>query len=227
MQSQGSASVREGWRCSSCGADHKHRLQAAAILATFGRGRYGDLQRLVSSGEAHSLAVYEVGIRGPLAVRLSRLPRYRNSFYRHDVPPGTESDGIQCQDLECLTFEDRSFDLVLSQDVLEHVPNLRVALSETYRVLKPGGAHIFTVKASWPWPEHTIERTRQTPEGLEHIYPPKYYPSSNGAPPSLLFRDIGADVIPLLKEIGFTTLVLRDYSLYPQIVTFSLIALRP
>jgi SAM-dependent methyltransferase len=169
--------------------------------------------------------VYEVGIRGPLAARLSRLPHYRNSFYWHDVPPGSENDGIQCQDSECLTFEDRSFDLVLSQDVLEHVPNLRVALSETYRVLKLGGAHIFTVKAPWPWPEHTIERTRRTPEGLEHILPPKYYPSANGAP-SLLFRDIGADVIALLNDIGFTTLVLRDFSLYPQIVTLSLIALR-
>jgi predicted SAM-dependent methyltransferase len=34
---------------------------------------------------------------------------------------------------------------VLSSDVLEHMPELYRAHSEIYRVLKPGGRHIFTV----------------------------------------------------------------------------------
>ncbi len=42
----------------------------------------------------------------------------------------------------CLPFRDRSFDLVMSADVLQHVPDPpgeKAALEETYRVLSPGG----------------------------------------------------------------------------------------
>lgn len=40
---------------------------------------------------------------------------------------------------ERIPFEDASFDVVLSNQVFEHVPNLDAALSEISRVLKPGG----------------------------------------------------------------------------------------
>src|SRR4029079_273783 len=41
---------------------------------------------------------------------------------------------------EALPFADRSFDIVLSYDVFEHVADLRAVLSECHRVLRPGGA---------------------------------------------------------------------------------------
>ena len=37
------------------------------------------------------------------------------------------------------------FDLVLTSETLEHVPDPRLALRETLRVLRPGGRHVFTV----------------------------------------------------------------------------------
>jgi SAM-dependent methyltransferase len=42
-------------------------------------------------------------------------------------------------DLEALAFPDRSFDLALLNEVLEHVPDDAAALAEVYRVLRPGG----------------------------------------------------------------------------------------
>jgi ubiquinone/menaquinone biosynthesis C-methylase UbiE len=42
-------------------------------------------------------------------------------------------------DLEALAFPDRSFDVALLNEVLEHVPDDRRALVEVFRVLRPGG----------------------------------------------------------------------------------------
>lgn len=44
-----------------------------------------------------------------------------------------------------LPFESNSFDVILCNHVLEHIPEDKKALSELYRVLKPGGYGIFQV----------------------------------------------------------------------------------
>lgn len=44
-----------------------------------------------------------------------------------------------------LPFNDNTFDLVFSSHVLEHVPDIKKALSEIYRVLKPGGINFCVV----------------------------------------------------------------------------------
>lgn len=53
--------------------------------------------------------------------------------------------GWRNEDLENQTFHDESFDLVVTQDVMEHIFNPGLAFSEIARTLKKGGAHIFTV----------------------------------------------------------------------------------
>jgi len=44
-----------------------------------------------------------------------------------------------------LPFEDNQYDVILCNHVLEHIPDDRKALSELYRVMKPGGWGIFQV----------------------------------------------------------------------------------
>src|SRR5206468_3134631 len=44
-----------------------------------------------------------------------------------------------------LAFQDNRFDVVLCNQVLEHVPEYRTALSELHRVLRPGGLLIVGV----------------------------------------------------------------------------------
>jgi SAM-dependent methyltransferase len=48
-------------------------------------------------------------------------------------------------DLCALPFADDSFDVILCNHVLEHIPDDQKALSELYRVLKPGGWGVFQV----------------------------------------------------------------------------------
>jgi SAM-dependent methyltransferase len=67
---------------------------------------------------------------------------------------------------EALPFEDESFDVVLSTQVLEHLPDPRRALGEAVRVLKKGGRLILTVPGVWPTHEAPYDFWRFTRHGL-------------------------------------------------------------
>ena len=44
-----------------------------------------------------------------------------------------------------LPFDDNSYDIILCNHVLEHIPDDTKAMQELYRVLKPGGMGIFQI----------------------------------------------------------------------------------
>jgi SAM-dependent methyltransferase len=48
-----------------------------------------------------------------------------------------------------LPFPDASFDLVISLDVLEHIPDTDAHLSEVARVLRPGGSYLIQTPNKW------------------------------------------------------------------------------
>ena len=54
--------------------------------------------------------------------------------------PGIE---FHAHSAETLPYEDQSFDIVMSFDVLEHLPHVDQHLSEVKRVLKPDGYYLF------------------------------------------------------------------------------------
>lgn len=53
------------------------------------------------------------------------------------------STGLIAADAESLPFRDGSFDLLLSSDVIEHLPELDRHMAEAARVLVPGGRYLF------------------------------------------------------------------------------------
>ena len=57
----------------------------------------------------------------------------------------TQIGMVRHEDLRALSFPSNSFDLVMSAEVFEHIPEPYVALAEVFRVLKPGGSYIWTV----------------------------------------------------------------------------------
>lgn len=58
---------------------------------------------------------------------------------------GDKVGGMMHQDLQQLSFPDNSFDIVLTAEVMEHVPDAISAEEEIHRVLKPRGGYIFTL----------------------------------------------------------------------------------
>lgn len=130
-----------------------------------------------------------------------------------DVPRGSERDGVRCEDLQALTFDDARFDLVLSLDVLEHVPDYLCALKEIRRVLKPGGHLVLTAPFHIHNDEHvTLARLLDSGE-VEHLTThPEYHGNALGEP-RLSFRTFGWQLLPDLRSAGFQTASIVPYRL--------------
>lgn len=62
------------------------------------------------------------------------------SYVKADLFPANET--IRKEDATHISFPDQSFDLVLANHILEHIPDYKKALREIWRVLKPGGTAI-------------------------------------------------------------------------------------
>jgi SAM-dependent methyltransferase len=71
--------------------------------------------------------------------------------------------------LYALPVGDASFDAVLSTQVLEHVAEPSLVLSELHRVLRPGGRLYLTVPLVGELHEEPYDYYRYTPHGLRHL----------------------------------------------------------
>jgi SAM-dependent methyltransferase len=143
----------------------------------------------------------------------NEAPGYVPSHYYPNVAAGQIVNGVRCEDLENLSFDDESFDLHLTQDVFEHLFNPAAAFREIARTLRPGGAHVFTtplVRKSEP----TRFCARLRPDGIvvHLVQPPEYHGNPISAEGSLVTVHWGYDIADyIFKACGlFTQLVLID-----------------
>jgi len=65
---------------------------------------------------------------------------------------------------------DDSYDIVLSGQVLEHVPRIWHWIEELSRVCVPGGFVITINPVSWPYHEAPVDCWRVYPEGMKALY---------------------------------------------------------
>jgi SAM-dependent methyltransferase/MoaA/NifB/PqqE/SkfB family radical SAM enzyme len=197
--------------CGSCGASRRSRDLVTGILKTYGLDALGSLTDQLS-GLTH-LTIFEAQAEGPLHRVLRQLPDYRCAEFFDGIPLGsTNAAGVRCEDLERLTFADDSLDLVITQDVFEHVADPQAAFREIARVLKPGGCHIFTV------PLHEGHNTLTRVEVINgqpvHLMPPVYHGDPLRATGSLVYTDFGNDLPDLLVPLGFATDIISQELFY-------------
>jgi hypothetical protein len=155
-------------------------------------------------------AVYEMSSRGPLLEFLRReVPRLTFSEYFDDVTPGAWRNGVQCQDVQRLTYADRSLGVCTSTEVFEHVPDDSLGFAEVRRVLAPGGLFLFTVPLSLAAP--TVERAVCKEGRVLHLLAPAYHDDRiRGRGAVLVYRDYGADITGRLLKQGFTQAWVED-----------------
>ncbi|MND96874.1 hypothetical protein D3C80_891770 [compost metagenome] len=93
-----------------------------------------------------NLSIHESSpaIRGISLVMQRECRDYIATQYFPSHPLGEYVDGTRNENLECQTFEDAKFDIVVSLDVMEHVYQPDKVYQEIYRTLKPGGLYICT-----------------------------------------------------------------------------------
>lgn len=154
-----------------------------------------------------SKSVLELDPASPLKKLLEVSGEYIPSFFRPDCHPGAlRLDGVRCEDITALTFADASLDLIISSDVLEHVPDIHKAFSETARVLKSGGSHIFTV----PPRQKTFRRAELLAGQINHLVSePEYHGDPLDSKGILCFWDLGEDLNEVFgnSELTFSVVV--------------------
>lgn len=199
---------KESCDCSACGAKLRCRRLAEAVLRLY---RVGDspapsLARWVAFPEAQALRIAEINRINGVHEVLGRLPHFASSDYTPGAEPGSVVDGIRSEDLTRLTYPDESFDLVLTSESLEHVPDLDAALGEIRRVLVPGGRHVFTVPLL-PGTGRTYPRAIVRPDGtIDDVAPRICHPGGDWGYP--VFTEFGADLPAILTDAGFEVDVL-------------------
>ena len=100
------------------------------------------------------------------------------SEYFANLPSRKYYNGILNQDVQNLTFEDECFDVVTSNQVFEHVPNDEQGYFECFRVLKKGGALIFSVPLYMT--EHTEKIAYLDNDQIRFLGRPEYHDSRIG-----------------------------------------------
>ena len=141
---------------------------------------------------------------------------YTFSYYYPGLPSGEIGPhGVVCQNLETMSFEDNTFDVFITQDVLEHVFDISAVFNEVKRVLKPGGFHLFTVPCYDNQPESFCRASRLEDGSIQYHADPVYHGNPIDQNGSLVTWDYGRDFQALVYRLcGLHTTVYRVMSRY-------------
>jgi SAM-dependent methyltransferase len=186
----GYINVQQGTLCLGCKSNIRSIALAKAILGW--RSYTGVFKEFVGDPDQANLRVLEINEAGTLHPFLSQLRNHRLVSYPEF-------------DMTRLALSSASADLVLHSDTLEHVAEPQAALTECHRLLKAGGALIFTI----PMILGRLTRSRQ---GL----PPSFHGAPGCADPGMLVHtEFGADAWTMILEAGFSSCEFVPYA-YPS-----------
>lgn len=186
---------QQGCVCAACGTNLRGSALGDAVRQFFDTDL--TLRDAIDSGEFDSLRVLDAnGVPG-LSEVLSKLPKY----VRRDFPD---------IDLQKLSYDGSSFDLIVHSDTLEHVPQPQLALEECRRVLAPAGRLCFTAPI-------IVGRMTRNRAGL----PPSYHGQADDeAADYVVHSEFGADLWTLVFAAGFTNVTLNQIE-YPSAIAIA------
>lgn len=196
-------------KCPYCGASLRNSDVARTILKTILKLSEMDLVKKGECLKKELINLAEFRIlntcsSGTLHNTLCGLPGYTASEYFDDIPNGEVKGKVVSADLMNLPFRDNSFDLIISEDVFEHIYNYEKGFSEVYRVLTAGGYHVFTV------PLHEGRKTVSRIENEKKIYHGD--PIREGG--ALVITDFGSDLPDILNKMRFPTKMEKIHVFY-------------
>lgn len=231
------AGFREHVECSRCGSRNRQR-QIASVLMSYALARNqqpSDLVDYLGSGPASRRL--RNGPSHPSMASIKDLPKdiviwntettralhmslkdhlgsnyISTEFIDSSLNSGEVLNGVVHGDIQCSHFAGDSLDFMITGDVFEHIPFPEKAISESYRILKPGGCHIFTA----PFYHHrfTNERraTLQDDGTVEQHMRPWYHDDPLRPEGALVFNIFAPELLCMMEKQGFEVRLLKLHS---------------
>lgn len=170
--------LQQGFQCNGCSANLRSMALALAILRA--QNSQELFRQFVCGPSVEDLRILEINEAGSLSAFLARMPGHQLVRY-------PDADMMNLPFVEC------TWDFVVHSDTLEHVPDPLKGLSECRRVLRPGGACIFTIPI-------IVGRLTRRRKGLR----PSYHGSSANPADFLVHTEYGADFWTEIMQAGYS-----------------------
>jgi SAM-dependent methyltransferase len=181
--------LRDHYVCSKCGSIPRERALMFCIERYYPNWK--------------SLDIYESSpVSRGASVKLKKYCKhYLASQYFPDFPCGEiHPSGFRNENIENLTFRDESFDLVITQDVMEHVFDPAKAFTEIRRVLNPGGAHLFSVPLVNKERPSEVWAQKEANGNIIFLKEPEYHGNPISEKGSLVTMHWGYDICDFIYE---------------------------
>ncbi len=205
--------LREQLPCAGCDGISRDRALVLALA-----GMLGEHGPLAEWPPRSGWRMFETsGYRGHPRF----LPQLLDYFNLPYAPPPEDESGAPIDaragaDIQDLQFPDAFFDIVMSAEVLEHVPDQKAAIREVARVLKPGGHLVLEAPYVHGW-ERTFPRVHRWHGRDVYLHPPEYH-----AEETLVYRVYGRELLADLATAGLAVAHLEldvpDHGITPQSV---------
>ncbi len=130
-----------------------------------------------------------------------------STYVKADLSPS--STDICPIDITKIPFQAQSFDFVICNHVLEHVPDDNKALEEIHRILKPNGHVILQTPYSDLLENSFCDPAINTDDLRDHFYGEKDH-----------VRIYGQDLFLKIKDAGFNLQIAKHNEVFPNIDAF-------
>jgi SAM-dependent methyltransferase len=176
--------LRDHYLCERCGSIPRQRALTIVLEELFPNWRELDLHESSPSGPASDRLVRE-------------CPCYVATYCYPGIAGGTIHNGFRCEDLERQTFPDEAFDVVITQEVFEHIFDYRSAFREVMRTVRSGGAHVFTTP-KYKHLRKSQDRAIRSNGAIQHLVEPEYHGNPIDSAGSLVTVHYGDDLAEII-----------------------------
>ena len=196
---------RERVECVVCGLNERQRMILASALrwSRLSRSRHIYIQEFIT-------LFFQVFDKIVLREFKSCCDLTGSEFLGWDKTSGNIYDNVRHEDVCRTSFMSGSVDLIISNDVYEHVPDIQAAFQEAYRILSDRGAMIFSVPFIFGEAQTKKRARLGISKEIEFLEKPIYHDDPLNPDGALVFHDFGWDMLQQLKEAGFSDVFMLD-----------------